>query len=106
MLFHSSKYLNCIVFYIVPAGAEGETASAIKPRAADAEKNALSKSTFAFSAARSKPYSILHCPSWCGRRDCGINTKVEILRLIHLCVSELTSLWDDIHLLNSCGCVQ
>jgi hypothetical protein len=48
MHFHSSKYLNCIVFYIVPAGAEGDTASAIKPRASDAEKNALSKFAYSF----------------------------------------------------------
>jgi hypothetical protein len=70
MLFHNSKYLNYAVFYIVPAGAEGETSSPIEARSADAEKNALSESTLSFSAARPKPYSILHCPSWCRRRDC------------------------------------
>jgi hypothetical protein len=49
---YSSKYLNCIVFYIVPAGAEGETAASLKSRAveADKEKNALSKLTRFFSA--------------------------------------------------------
>jgi hypothetical protein len=48
MHFSSNIYSNSTVYYIVPAGAEGETAASIKARAVEAEpkeKNALSEFT-------------------------------------------------------------
>jgi hypothetical protein len=51
MHFSSNIYSNSTVYYIVPAGAEGETAASIKARAVEAEpkeKNALSEFTCFF----------------------------------------------------------
>jgi hypothetical protein len=52
MHFSSNIYSTSTVYYIVPAGAEGETAASIKARAveADKEKNALSEFTCIFIA--------------------------------------------------------
>lgn len=54
MRIFPSVYSDSTVYYIVPAGAEGETAASIKARAVEAdskEKNALGKSTYVILAA-------------------------------------------------------
>lgn len=67
------------MFYIVPAGAEGETASAIKKRAAEAEKNALSKSTwypFLFQQQDLTRHSVLRSSRRRRGRDCGVGIEM------------------------------
>jgi hypothetical protein len=53
MHLSSNIYSNSTVYYVVPAGAEGETAASIKARAVETnkEKNALSEFTCFFTTA-------------------------------------------------------